>query len=62
MTRRLRKSKHVLSTISVAMFTSVAFYAGASAASMSCEWFTSISYYSQTQRSRSLNPTLRARR
>ena len=43
MTRRSRKSKHLLSAASVAMLASVAFYAGALAASMSCERLTSIS-------------------
>jgi len=43
MTQRSRKSKHLLSTVYVAMLASVAFYEGALAASMSCERLTSIS-------------------
>jgi hypothetical protein len=43
MTQRSRKSKHLLSTVYVAMLASVAFYAGALAASISCERLTSIS-------------------
>jgi len=43
MTQRSGKSKHVLSTVSVAMLASVAFYAGALAASMNCERLASIS-------------------
>ena len=43
MTRRSRKSRRVLSTVSVAMLASVGFCAGASAVPMSCERLTSIS-------------------
>ena len=43
MIQRLGKSKHALSTVSVAMLASVAFYSGALAAPMSCERLTSIS-------------------
>ena len=43
MARRSRKSKHLLITASVAIVASVAFYAGALAASMSCERLSGIS-------------------
>ena len=48
MTRRPRKFKHLLSTVSVAMLASVPFYAGAPAASISCEKLTGISLPSTT--------------